>query len=106
MNNIPFFNYLDLFAQHREELTNVFQKVAECGAFIMQNDLVQFEQRLSEYTGIKYVLGVVNATDAMQLLLKAEGIGVGDEVIFCTHTMVVASAIKFTGATPVPVDTR
>ena len=105
MNNIPFFNYPDLFAQHREELTDVFQKVAECGAFIMQNDLVQFEQRLSEYTGIKYVLGVANATDAMQLLLKAGGVGVGDEVIFCTHTMVAtASAIKFTGATPVPVD--
>jgi dTDP-4-amino-4,6-dideoxygalactose transaminase len=47
-----------LFAQHREELIDVFQKVAERGAFIMQNDLVQFEQRLSEYTGIKYVLGV------------------------------------------------
>jgi dTDP-4-amino-4,6-dideoxygalactose transaminase len=51
----------------------------------MQNDLAQFEQRLSEYTGIKYVLGVANATDAMQLLLKAGGIGAGDEVIFCTH---------------------
>jgi dTDP-4-amino-4,6-dideoxygalactose transaminase len=71
----------------------------------VQNDLAQFEQRLSEYTGIKYVLGVANATDAMQLLLKAGGIGAGDEVIFCTHTMVAtASAIKFTGATPVPVD--
>jgi hypothetical protein len=29
MNNIPFFNYPDLFAQHREELIDVFQKVAE-----------------------------------------------------------------------------
>jgi hypothetical protein len=27
MNNIPFFNYLDLFAQHREELTDVFQGI-------------------------------------------------------------------------------
>jgi dTDP-4-amino-4,6-dideoxygalactose transaminase len=41
----------------------------------------------------------------MQLLLKAGGIGSGDEVIFCSHTMVAtASAIKFTGATPVPVE--
>ena len=46
MNNIPFFDHPDLFAQHREELINVFQKVAERGTFIMQNDLVQFEKRL------------------------------------------------------------
>jgi dTDP-4-amino-4,6-dideoxygalactose transaminase len=72
-------------------MTDVFQTVAECGAFIMQNDLVQFEQRLSEYTCIKFVLGVANATDAMQLLLKAGGVGVGDEVIFCTHTMVATA---------------
>ena len=41
----------------------------------------------------------------MQLLFKAGGISNGDEVIFCSHTMVAsASAIAFTGATPVPVD--
>lgn len=103
--NIPFFNYPDLFTQHSVELTNIFQEVSGRGAFIMQNDLAKFETRLTEYTGVKYALGVANATDAMQLLLKAGGVGEGDEVIFCTHTMVAtASAIKFTGATPVPVD--
>ena len=102
---IPFFNYPDLFAKHSKELTEVFQAVSSRGAFIMQNDLSKFEDKLAKYTGIKYVLGVGNATDAMQLLLKAGGIGEGDEVIFCTHTMVAtASAIKFTGATPVPVE--
>jgi len=103
--NIPFFNYSDLFAQHSAELTGVFQKVASRGAFIMQNDLSDFENKLAKYTGIKYALGVANATDAMQLLLKAGGIGAGDEVLFCSHTMVAtASAIKFAGATPVPVE--
>jgi dTDP-4-amino-4,6-dideoxygalactose transaminase len=103
--NIPFFNYPDLFAHNSAELTRVFQKVASRGAFIMQNDLSDFENKLAKYTGIKYALGVANATDAMQLLLKAGGIGTGDEVLFCSHTMVAtASAIKFTGATPVPVE--
>ena len=103
--NIPFFNYPDLFAQHHEKLTDIFQSVAERGAFIMQNDLIQFEHELAEYTGVKYALGVANATDAMQLLLKSGGIGNGDEVLFCSHTMVAtASAIKFTGATPVPIE--
>ena len=102
---IPFFNYPDLFAQHSEELTNIFQAVSSRGAFIMQNDLAEFEDRLVKYTGVKYALGIGNATDAMQLLLKAGGISEGDEVIFCSHTMVAtASAIKFTGATPVPIE--
>jgi len=103
--NIPFFDYSDLFARHRNELTDIFQSVSSCGAFIMQDDLVQFENKLAKYTGVNYALGVANATDAMQLLLKAGGIGIGDEVIFCSHTMVAtASAIAFTGATPVPVE--
>ena len=102
---IPFFKYPDLFSKHSKELTKVFQTVSARGAFIMQDELNQFEQKLTKYTGIKYALGVANATDAMQLLLKAGGIGDGDEVIFCSHTMVAtASAIKFTGAKPVPIE--
>ena len=103
--NIPFFKYPDLFAPHSKELTEIFQTVSSRGAFIMQDDLSKFEKKLAKYTGVKYALGVANATDAMQLLLKAGGIGNGDEVIFCTHTMVAtASAIKFTGAIPIPVE--
>jgi len=105
MKDIPFFDYKDLFAKNRAELVNIFQRVASNGAFIMQDDLAEFERHLCSYTGVKHALGVANATDAMQLLLKAGGVGVGDEVIFCSHTMVAtASAIAFTGATPIPVE--
>jgi dTDP-4-amino-4,6-dideoxygalactose transaminase len=39
------------------------------------------------------------------MILKADDIGPGDEILFCSHTMVAtASAIKFTGAKPVPVE--
>jgi len=103
--NIPFFKYPDLFSKHSRELMEVFHDVSSRGAFIMQDDLSNFEARLAKYTGINYVLGVANATDALQLLLKAGGIGYGDEVIFCSHTMIAtASAIKFTGATPIPIE--
>ncbi len=103
--NISFFNYSDLFLKHEKELLDVFQSVGEKGAFIMQQELSDFESNIADYTGAKFVLGVANATDAIQLLLKAGGVGPGDEVIFCSHTMVAtASAIAFTGATPVPVE--
>ena len=103
--NIPFFNYQALFRENEKSLISIFSDIGRRGAYIMQNDLSDFELNIAEYTGAKYVLGVANATDAMQLLLKAGGVGSGDEVIFCSHTMVAtASAIAFTGATPVPVE--
>jgi len=102
---IPFFDYRSLFQENEEQLLQVFSDVSKRGAFIMQDDLSLFEDRLCNYTGSKYAIGVANATNALELLLKAGGIGQGDEVIFCSHTMVAtASAIKFTGATPVPVE--
>jgi len=103
--NIPFFNYQSLFKQHEKNFIEIFSDVGRRGAFIMQNDLSDFELNIEKYTGIKHAIGVGNATDAMQLLLKAGGIGVDDEVIISSHTMIAtASAIAFTGATPVPVE--
>ena len=40
-------------------------------------------------------MGVANATDGLEMLLSAGGIGPGDEVIFCSHTMVATK--KTTG---------
>ena len=103
--NIPFFNYPALFKEHEKKIVEIFSDVGHRGAYIMQNDLSDFESKIEKYTGIKHAIGVANATDAMQLLLKAGGVGAGDEVIFCSHTMVAtASAIAFTGATPIPVE--
>jgi len=102
---IPFFDYQSLFKGHKESLIEIFSDIGERGAYIMQSDLSDFESKVEKYTNIKHAIGVANATDAMQLLLKAGGVGPGDEVIFCSHTMVAtASAIAFTGATPVPVE--
>ena len=103
--NIPFFNYQSLFEKNERNLTEIFSDIGRRGAYIMQNDLSNFELKIEEYTGIKHAIGVGNATDAMQLLLKAGGVGYGDEIIFCSHTMIAtASAIAFTGAIPIPVE--
>ena len=102
---ISFFDYTDLFNKNKKDLVNIFQNISKKGAFIMQEELSIFESKLEKYTGINHAIGVANATDALQLLLKAGGLSQGDEVIFCAHTMIAtASAIKFTGATPVPVE--
>ena len=102
---ISFFDYTDMFKKNEKDLVNIFRDVSKKGAFIMQEELSIFESKLEKYTGVKHAIGVANATDALQLLLKAGGLSQGDEVILCSHTMIAtASAIKFTGAIPVPVE--
>ncbi len=104
---VPFFNYPHVFTADEQELTAAFLDVSRRGAFIQQNDLETFEHRLAEYLDVKYVLGIANATDALHLAMRALDIGAGDEVIFCSHTMVAtAAAIHFAGGTPVPVECR
>jgi dTDP-4-amino-4,6-dideoxygalactose transaminase len=105
IRSVPFFDYPHLFLSEEQELTAIFRNVGMRGAFILQEDLVRFEQNLANYLGVKHALGVGNATDGLLLALRAAGIGPGDEVIFCSHTMVAtAAAIHFAGATPIPVE--
>jgi dTDP-4-amino-4,6-dideoxygalactose transaminase len=102
---VPFFNYPHVFISQEEAFMSIVKNVGRRGAFIMQKDLSDFEGNLAAYTGAKYAVGVGNATDALQLGLMAGGIKPGDEVIFCSHTMVAtAAAIHFAGGIPVPVD--
>jgi len=103
--SIPFFDYPHLFQSEERELTAIFRDVGLRGAFILQDDLARFERNLASYLGVKYALGVGNATDGLLFALRAAGIGPGDEVIFCSHTMVAtAAAIHFAGARPIPVE--
>jgi dTDP-4-amino-4,6-dideoxygalactose transaminase len=103
--SVPFFNYAHVFTSREKQFLETIKNVGRRGAFIMQKDLVDFEANLAGYTGAKFAVGVSNATDGLQMALMAAGIGGRDEVIFCSHTMVAtASAIHFTGATPVPVE--
>lgn len=65
----------------------------------------RFEQSFADYLSIAHATSVANGTVALHLALLALGIGPGDEVILPTFTYVAcANAIRYTGATPVFVD--
>jgi dTDP-4-amino-4,6-dideoxygalactose transaminase len=103
--NIPFFDYRREFAADERELVEIFRDTGRRGAFILQEDLRRFEAHLAEFTGARHAVGVGSATDGLILALRAAGIASGDEVVFCTHTMVAtAAAIHFAGGIPVPVE--
>lgn len=64
-----------------------------------------FEQQFCEYTGGRFGVAMTSATAAMHLLLKACGIGPGDEVITPAMTWVsTVNLIEMAGATPVFAD--
>lgn len=106
IRKVPFFNYPDVYLSMRDEFVSVLDDVGGRGAFIMQSDLQEFESRLADYCGAKHAVGVANATDGIQIALMAGEVEPGDEVLFCSHTMVAtASAIHFAGGKPIPVDT-
>jgi dTDP-4-amino-4,6-dideoxygalactose transaminase len=102
---VPFFDYAATFRADEERLVEIFRRTGRRGAFILQDELREFEERLAAFAGVGHAVGVANATDGLHLALRAAGIGPGDEVIFSSHTMVAtAAAIHFAGATPVPVE--
>jgi len=102
---VPFFRYSHVFGQHRGQYMAALLRVLEPGAFILQEDVRLFEQELAAYVGCKHAIGVGNATDALTIVLRAAGIGRGDEVIVPAHTFVAsAAAVHWAGATPVVCD--
>ena len=107
MKNVPFFNYPFLFKSREEDFVRIFKDVGYRGAYILQKDLVEFEQNLAKFAGTKYAIGLANGTDAIWLALMAAGIGKGDEVIFASHTYIAtAASIHFVGAIPIPADCK
>jgi len=64
-----------------------------------------FEKRFAADCGVKHCFAVANGTVSLELILRAYGIGYGDEVILPPYTFVATlSSIVFAGATPVFAD--
>ena len=102
---IPF---LDLNRMHnpiRTQLDEAYHRVMDSGWFIMGPELTAFEAEFAAYSNVKHCIGVGNGLDALHLLLRAYGIGPGDEVIVPSNTFIATwLAVSQCGATPVAVE--
>jgi dTDP-4-amino-4,6-dideoxygalactose transaminase len=102
---IPFNDLKRLEQQLRGELDAAALRVMRSGWYILGPELEAFEAEFAAYHGIAHAVGVANGTDAIEIALRAVGIGPGDEVITVSHTAVATvCAIERTGAKPVLVD--
>jgi dTDP-4-amino-4,6-dideoxygalactose transaminase len=103
--NVPF---VDLRAQHAaiaDEVLMAAIRVMERADFILGEEVARFEDEFARYCEARYAVGTDNGISALELTLRACGVGPGDEVIVPAHTFIAtASAVSFIGARPVLVD--
>lgn len=105
MRTVPFLDLNRLHSPIREQLDAAYHRVMDSGWFIMGPELEAFEAEFAQYCEVKHCIGVGNGLEALHLLLKAYGIGPGDEVIVPSNTFIATwLAVTECGATPVPVE--
>ncbi|MFH1728856.1 MAG: DegT/DnrJ/EryC1/StrS family aminotransferase [Pseudomonadota bacterium] len=105
VRSVPFFDYQIFEKRYGKKLIDVIKNVVSRGAFILQKDLDNFENRIAKYLGTKHAIGVANCTDGLILALEASGLKSGDEVILPSHTFIAtASAVYRLGGIPVPIE--
>ncbi len=100
--------FLDLGADHasvRDDLDKAWTDVLDTGGFIGGAAVAEFEGAFASYQQARHCVGVANGTDALELILRALGIGPGDEVIVPANTFIAtAEAVAHVGATIVFAD--
>jgi UDP-2-acetamido-2-deoxy-ribo-hexuluronate aminotransferase len=100
--------FIDLdtpYQRYGDEIELRMRKVLSHGQFILGPEVEDLEAKLAAFVGVAHAVGVSSGTHAIELALRALGIGPGDEVITVAFTFVgSAEPILTVGATPVFVD--
>ncbi|MGB0383298.1 MAG: DegT/DnrJ/EryC1/StrS family aminotransferase [Ardenticatenaceae bacterium] len=97
---IPFVDLKTQYQTLKPQIDAAFQSVLERTAYILGQELKEFEEAFANYIGLKHCLGVSTGTDALELAIRACGIGPGDEVITVPNTFIATTeTITHAGAT-------
>ncbi|MFI5357656.1 MAG: DegT/DnrJ/EryC1/StrS family aminotransferase [Opitutales bacterium] len=93
------------FSAYEDEIRGAVDRVLRSGHYILGPEVVAFENEWAAYLGGGRAIGVANGTDALELVLRAMGVGRGDDVATVANTVsATAAAIQQTGARPVFVE--
>ncbi len=103
--NVPFLELKPTYVELKEEFDATYHRVMESGWYLLGREVEAFEAEFAAYCEAKHCVAVGNGLDALHLILRAYGIGSGDEVIVPTNTFIATwLAVSYAGATPVPVE--
>ena len=105
---IPFVDLKAQYTSLRNEINGAIQTVIDDLAFVgnMNNSYIRkFEEEFAAFSKAKHCIACGNGTDAIEILLKAAGIGDGDQVIVPAISWIATSeAVTNVGATPIFAD--
>lgn len=89
----------------KPEIDAAIARVLDSGTYIHGRELTAFEAEFAQFLGAAGCVGVANGTDAIELALRALGVGAGDRVATVANTVsATVAAIVATGAEPVFVE--
>lgn len=93
------------YLAHASAIRAALDRVLESGTYILGPEVAAFEKEFAAYQGGGQVVGVANGTEALELALRAVGVGPGDAVATVANTVTATvAAIQQIGARPVFVE--
>ncbi len=102
---VPFSTLEPTTAEVRDEVSSRWAALLESNAWVGGAEVERFERSWAQYCTTEHAVGVANGTDALHLVLRALGIGPGDEVLVPANTFIAtAEAVVLAGARPRFVD--
>jgi dTDP-4-amino-4,6-dideoxygalactose transaminase len=102
---VPFLDLKSEYAQLRDEILAALDRVCQRSAFVLGEEVEEFEREFAVYCDVKHCIALSNGTAAVHLGLLALGVQPDDEVITSPNTfLATAEAITYCGARPVFAD--
>lgn len=102
---IPFSDLVPTTKEIRVEVEDGWRRLLDGNAWVGGDEVARFERGWAAYCGTAEAVAVANGTDALHLILRALGIGPGDEVLVPANTFIAtAEAVVLAGARPRFVD--
>lgn len=92
-------------ANQQFDLAGALMRVLESNSFVLGSEVSQFEREFARHTQVEHCVSVANGSDALELALRAVGVGHGSRVVCVANAGFYSStAIHLVGAVPVYVD--
>jgi UDP-2-acetamido-2-deoxy-ribo-hexuluronate aminotransferase len=102
---IPFIDLKPQYSHLKKSINERISTVLEHGQYIMGPEVVELEEKLAAYVGVKHCIAVSSGTDSLLIAMMALGIKPDDEVITTPFSFIATGeTISLLGATPVFVD--
>lgn len=102
---IKFLDLHKINEQYRSEIDNRLKMVLDSGWYLQGEQNRLFTHNFARFCKTEYALGVANGLDALNLIIRGYGFGVGDEIIVPANTYIASIlAISQSGCQPVLVE--